>query len=117
MKNKNKLEIKYIKIMKEKLILEFMIEIDFPVPFDNEFILLIPKQRDVINKLMSERLITSYAVSVEKGKIWAVILGSSEDDVIDVLMEFPILNFIDYKINKLAFHNNIGFAVPQFSLN
>ncbi|MEO8211390.1 MAG: hypothetical protein ABI840_12595 [bacterium] len=103
--------------MNEKLIYEYMVEIDLPIPFDNEFISLIPKQRDVINKLMGERIISSYAVSIEEGKLWTTILGESENKVIDALLEFPIIDLVEYKISKLAFHNNIGFTVPQFSLN
>lgn len=103
--------------MTEKLIYEFMVDIDLPFPFDNEFVSLIPKQRDVINKLMSERVITSYAVSVEDGKLWTTVLAESEEKVIDILLEFPIIDLIEYKISKLAFHNSIGFTVPQFSLN
>ena len=35
--------------MKNNLIYEFMAEIDIPLPFDKNFISLIPEQRAVIN--------------------------------------------------------------------
>ena len=94
-----------------------MVEVKLPLPFNNEFVSLIPMQREVVNKLMSDRIITSYAVSLEKGKIWTTIFAESVDEVVDILMEFPIINHVDYKISKLVFHNNISLALPQFSLN
>ncbi len=103
--------------MNEKMIYEYMVEIDLPLPFDNEFISLIPKQRDVINRLMGEKILTSYAVSIEDGKLWTTIAAESDEKVTDVLTEFPIIEFVEYKISKLTFHNHIGFTLPQFSLN
>lgn len=108
---------KRLKNMNEKLISEYMVVIELPLPFDNEFISRIPKQREVIDKLMSERIISSYAVSVEEGTLWTVILAESEDQVLNFLLEFPIIDLVEYKISKLAFHNNIGLTFPQFSLN
>lgn len=103
--------------MKNKLIYEFMAEIDLPLPFDNEFISLIPEQRAIINSLMSERIVTSYAVSVEDGKLWTTIVADSEESVIEILMRFPIIELVEYKIYKLAFHNNANTLSAQFSLN
>ena len=103
--------------MEESSLFEYMVEVDLPLPFEKEFILLIPRQRNVINKMMSERIISSYAVSLEEGKIWTTIFAETADDVADILMEFPIINYIDYKISKLVFHNSLNLALPQFSLN
>lgn len=96
---------------------EFMVEIDLPLPITNEFISLIPEQRAVISKLFSEKILTSYSVSLEDGKLWTTIIGNSVNEVGEILMEFPIIEFCEYKIFKLTFHNNAGFIIPQFSLN
>lgn len=103
--------------MKSKTLSEYMVEMNLPVPFDNDFISLVPKQREVINKFMSEGVITGYAVSLEDAKLWTTILAESKDGVIDTLMEFPVINFVDYKISKLAFHFNLSLISPQFSQN
>jgi hypothetical protein len=100
-----------------KTLFEYMIEMDLPMPFDDEFLSLIPRQRAIVNKLMNQGTITSYAVSVEKGKLWVTMLGESEPDVIRILDEFPIIRHVLYKISRLAFHNSVGFQVPQFSAN
>lgn len=94
-----------------------MVEIDLPLPFSAEFISLIPKQRAVIDKLFKEKIITSYSVSIEDGKLWTTIIAESDDMVAETLMDFPIIEFCEYRIFKLAFHNNAGFLIPQFSLN
>lgn len=96
---------------------EYMVEVDLPLPFESEFISLIPDQRAMINQLMSERIMTSYSVSIENGKLWTTILAESEEKVVEIIEGFPVIDFIEYKINKLAFHNNAGYTLPQFSLN
>lgn len=94
-----------------------MIEIDLPVPFAQEFISLVPEQRALINNLMNEKIVTSYAVSIEDGKLWTTMLAASEDEVVDILITFPIIDQVEYKISKLAFHNITGSITSQFSLN
>jgi len=94
-----------------------MAEIELPLPFDIKFVSLIPAQRELIDKLMKEKIITSYAVSLEKGKLWTTIFAASEENACEILSSFPIINFVKYKLNKLAFHNTIGLTLPQFSLN
>ncbi len=103
--------------MSEKIIYEYMVDIDLPIPFSQEFISLVPKQRALINNLMTEKIITSYAVSIEDGKLWTTMLAESEDEVIDTLITFPIIDLVEYKISKLAFHNIVSTIAPQFSLN
>ena len=99
------------------MVYEFMAEIDLPLPFSKGFISLIPEQRAVINNLMNQRIVTSYAVCIEEGKLWTTIIGESEESVNDILMKFPIIGLVEYKIYKLAFHNNAGTLSAQFSLN
>jgi len=94
-----------------------MAEIDLPLPFSIEFVSLIPAQRELIDKLMKKKTITSYAVSLEKGKLWTTIFAESEKNAYDILSSFPIINFVKFKLSKLAFHNTLGLTLPQFSLN
>lgn len=100
-----------------KVMYEFMIDIDLPVPFTDEFLALVPRQRAIVNKLMNEGSITGYALSIEAGKLWITVLAETETDVIRMLDGFPITAHIFYKINKLTFHNSASFQVPNFSLN
>ncbi|MCB0726870.1 MAG: hypothetical protein KDD00_05365 [Ignavibacteriae bacterium] len=103
--------------MNNKLKYEFMVEIDLPQAMTEEFISLIPEQRSVVSELLSDKVLTSYSVSLESRKLWTTIIGESENDIAEVLMDFPIIEYCEYKIFRLTFHNNAGFIIPQFSLN
>ncbi len=96
---------------------EYMAEIVLPIPPDSEFISLIPKHRELINRLISEGVISDYSVSIDEGKLWATIIAESEEKADDIINKFPIRHFIKYKLSKLAFHINAGYTMPQFSLN
>ncbi|HMQ68197.1 MAG TPA: hypothetical protein PKA90_04150 [Ignavibacteria bacterium] len=103
--------------MSKKIKYEFMVEIDLPLTMTDEFIALIPEQRSIVSELLSEKVLTSYSVSLEGRKLWTTVIGESENDVAEVLMDFPIIDFCGYKIFRLTFHNNADFIIPQFSLN
>jgi len=103
--------------MNMKVMFEFMVEMDLPVPFDDEFLSQIPRQRAVINRLMNEGVVTSYAVSIENGKLWMTMLAEDESHVFAAISEFPIIRHVESRISKLAFHNSIGFQIPNFSVN
>ncbi|MBZ0202584.1 MAG: hypothetical protein IT281_02165 [Ignavibacteria bacterium] len=100
-----------------KVMFEYMIEMDLPVPFTDEFLALVPRQRAMVNKLMNEGVITSYALSIEEGRLWIMAIGESEVHINDLLRDFPIAPMVKYKISKLTFHNSISFQIPNFSLN
>jgi hypothetical protein len=103
--------------METKIMYEFMVEMDLPVPFEDEFLAMIPRQRALVNKLMNDGIITSYAVSLEKGKLWMTMLAEDEANAFSMISAFPIIRHVTYNISKLTFHNSIRFQVPQFSIN
>jgi len=96
---------------------EYLIEIRLPEIFSEQFISLIPMQREMVNKLMLQGIIVSYALSLESRKLWLTMIADSEDSVIRHIHSFPVFEFINFAINKLTFHNNAGLALPQISLN
>jgi hypothetical protein len=96
---------------------EYMAEIDLPVPFTDEFLSQIPRQRALVNKLMNEGAISSYAVSIEEGKLWMTAIAENSQAVKSMLESFPIAGYISYKISKLTFHNSLSLKLPSFSLN
>ena len=99
------------------ILYEYMIDITLPIPFTDEFLSLVPSQRAMVNKLMNDGVITDYALSLENGKLWVMMISESEAKVIEILDTFPIKEHISYNINKLTFHNSISFKLPNFSLN
>lgn len=96
---------------------QFMIDINLPASPEEEFFALIPKQRAVINELMSEGTITSYTLSVERTKLWVLVNAETESEVMDVLYRFPMLKFMRFKIHELMFHQMVAFRFPSISLN
>jgi muconolactone delta-isomerase len=96
---------------------QYMIDINLPASPDDEFFALIPKQRAVINELMSEGTITSYTLSVERTKLWVLVNAETESEVMDVLYRFPMLKFMRFKIHELMFHQMLAFRFPSISLN
>jgi len=96
---------------------EYFIEINFPTSFDDDFKMLIPRQRDIIELMIDKGIIVDFAVSLDDGKMWVAIIAGSENDARDMIKEFPIYRFITYKIHKISLHKGLNFAVPQFSLN
>ena len=62
---------------------EYLADIDLPVPFTDDFLSLVPRQRAMVNKLMNEGVISSYALSIESGKLWINIIAESEDEAIE----------------------------------
>ena len=103
--------------MNMNIMYEYMADIDLPVPFTDEFLSLIPRQRAIVNKLMNEGAITSYAVSIEKGKLWMTAVAENESAVHRLIQSFPIAEHVHYTISKLTFHNSVNFKIPGFSLN
>lgn len=96
---------------------EYLVDIDLPVPFTDEFLSLVPAQRAVVNRLMAEGTITSYALSIESGKLWVSMVAESEQKIKEVIGSFPVFKHIFFTINKLTFQNSINFKIPHFSLN
>jgi hypothetical protein len=96
---------------------QFMIYIELPEAYSEEFISLIPKQRAKINSLMRKGIIVSHTLSLDRTQLWVVMDAASETNVIEVLAEFPLIRFMKPEIHELMFHNSIYLNVPKVSLN
>lgn len=94
----------------------FMVEFDLPENLTEEFLALIPKQRYVINTMLVEGSIKSYSLSIDRSKLWAVMLAESEFDVMENIAQMPLSNYMIPRISELMFHNAAD-SVMQFSLN
>lgn len=94
-----------------------MVTLQLPVPFTNEFIAMIPEQRQVINELLAEQKIQSYSLSMNRETLWCLIKANSRYEVVNILNSFPLINDMPYEIAELMFHNVATIHVPAFSLN
>jgi len=94
----------------------YMIEFDLPETFDEEFMALIPKQRYIINSMLAEGRVKAYSLAMDRSKLWAIMTGESEFEVMESIAQMPLSEYMSPNISELMFHNSSD-AVLQFSLN
>ncbi len=94
----------------------FMVEFEMPETFSEEFVALIPRQRYIINQLLAKRIIHSYSLATDRSRLWVVVNAESEWEVMDILSQMPLNDYMKPHINELMFHNSAE-AVLHFSLN
>ena len=82
-----------------------------------EYFALIPDQRDHINRLMIEGVITDVSLSDDRTMMWVNMNANSEEEVIETLNQFPMIRFMGYKIEKLMFHHSFSNTFQKLSLN
>jgi muconolactone delta-isomerase len=96
---------------------QFMVEITLPSELTEEFLSLIPKQRALVHKLFAEGRLTSYALSMDRSKLWAAIVAESEEEVTQILSLLPLRKFMQIEIHQLAFHQDAAMNVARISMN
>ncbi len=94
-----------------------MIEFDLPQEMTEEFMLKIPAQRIKVNELMESGTILSYSLSMDRQKLWCVIKAQTEIDVMNIIEEFPLIDYMEPTISELMFNNIVSLRMPLFSLN
>ena len=94
----------------------FMVEFELPPVLTEEFIRLIPRQREYVNYLMAEGKIQSYSLAVDRSRLWVVFSAETEFEVLETVSQFPLHEYLIPKVSELAFHNSHS-QVLQFSLN
>jgi muconolactone delta-isomerase len=94
----------------------FMAAFDLPAYFSEEFIQLIPAQRAYINYLLAEGKVKSYSLSMDRSKLWVVFVSEDESELMGMIEDMPLFDFMDPEISELMFHNAQD-RVLQFSLN
>ncbi len=95
---------------------EYMVEIDLP-PLTQEFMALIPAQRTLVNQLMTDGAIASYTLSLDRARLWVIVMAESEAQAAAILDTFPIMPYCEAEINPLMFHNAMPRELPVISLN
>ena len=96
---------------------QFMVEFELPNPFPEKLIAKIPAQRTMVNQMLEQRKIQSYALSMERDRLWCVVNANDELEVMRIIGEFPLIEYMQPTINELMFNNAIVMRVPSFSLN
>lgn len=95
----------------------FMIDITLPGLLTEEFLSLIPRQRVQVNKLFGEGRLASYALSVDRSKLWVTLFAESEEEVATVISTFPLKKFMELRIYRLAFLESANANITRLSMN
>ncbi|MDF7816901.1 hypothetical protein P1X15_04815 [Runella sp. MFBS21] len=97
---------------------QFMVEFILPREMPEDFLAKIPHQRLKINQLMESGKITAYSLSSDRSKLWCVVNAKNEFDVMEIISEFPLIDFMHPTIFELMFNNTAtAVKLPMFSLN
>lgn len=94
----------------------FMIEFELPEELDEEFMEMIPEQREIVNRMMSEGILKSYSLAMDRSVLWVVVSADSEFEVMEIIAQMPLSDYMQPFISELMFHNGAGVMSP-FSLN
>ena len=93
-----------------------MVEFELPEVLSEEFIRLIPSQRNFVNHLLAEGKIRSYSLSLDRSRLWAIFAAETEFEVLEMIAQFPLNVYMIPHVQELAFHNAQDMVL-QFSMN
>lgn len=95
----------------------YMADVQLPDYLDEDFLSMIPHQRMVVNRMMEKGTISTYALAMDRSRIWITINAQSERQVKDILQKMPLYRYMSIMTYELAFSETPSMAVPQPSLN
>ena len=95
----------------------YMVEIALSEVMTEGFAEKIPAQRQKVNEMMEQGVLTSYALAEDRSKLWCIVKADSEYEVMSLVSEFPLIDYMDLAITELMFHNMVALRLPLFSLN
>lgn len=96
---------------------QYIIELDLPPVLSPEFTALIPAQRAKVNELMHNGDIRSYALAIDRARLWVVMIAKDELHLRELLAGFPIIDFCQFTITELLFHDMASHELPRMSMN
>jgi len=97
--------------------LQYMVVFSLPSVLSEEFIQLIPEQRQVIDEWLIQGKILSYSLSLDSNQLWIVALATNRSQLKKMLHKLPLFRHMAHKISLLTFHNVISAPIPAISLN
>ncbi len=95
---------------------QYMVEMEVPRPVNEEFMSLIPEQRQAVSTLFGRGKLISYSLDQERSKLWIIMTASSESELVLLLDELPMTMYMDYQYFELMFHETISM-IPTMSMN
>jgi muconolactone delta-isomerase len=97
--------------------LQYMVDFTLPPDLSEEFVSRIPRQRNAVNRLLSEGKVLNYALSLENSKLWAVFSVESEAELMELISDLPLTPYMKVRISELTFYNTAAAVSPMYSMN
>ena len=96
----------------------FVVSIALPDAYDEAFMALIPRHRSFINRLLSEKIIETYAISADRSRGWVTMNGTSAAVVQALVEQFPLARYFQrIEIDELFIFDSVSSRFPAISLN
>ncbi|AMJ66085.1 hypothetical protein [Hymenobacter sp. PAMC 26628] len=96
----------------------FVVTVLLPETYEDDFLALIPRHRAVINRLLSEKVIETYAISADRRQGWITINGDDAAAVRTVVEQFPLYRYFrGIEIDELFIFDSVATRFPVISLN
>jgi hypothetical protein len=97
---------------------KFVVTIQLPDFFDEDFVALIPRHRAFINQLLEDNIVETYAISADRTRGWVTMNGKDAQEVRGVVTRFPLFRFFTaVEVNELFIYDSNAFRFPRLSLN
>lgn len=96
---------------------KFMVTLSFPGFKTEDFIALIPRQRAMIVKLLSNGKLANFSLNEDRTQAWMVVNAKTTGDVDNLMERFPMYDHLEYKIEKLIMHDSAFMGLPKVVLN
>lgn len=94
----------------------YLVESDI-LSMDESMAKLIPKQRMYVDDLFERGVMQMYAVNDGIDKWWCTIEAENETEVMLILSEMPIIEWLTPVVHGLMFYNSADQMIPPISLN
>lgn len=94
-----------------------MVTLSFPGIATDDFLALIPRQRSMIVKLLSNGKLANFSLNESRTSAWMVVNAKSTADVEKMMERFPMYEYFEYKIERLIMHDSAFVGLPKVVLN
>lgn len=97
---------------------KFVVTIELPAYFDEDFVALIPRHWAFITQLIDQSVIETYAISADRTRGWVTMNGNDAHEIREVVGRFPLFRFFTgVEVNELFIYDSRAFRFPKLSPN
>ncbi len=94
---------------------QYMVVFEVP-PLTEDLLDMVPEQKEVLDNFFTQGKLLSYSFSLDQTMLWAVIMASSESELILIIDLLPMTPYMVYDYHELMVHNTVHL-LPSMSLN